>query len=1277
MGEGDSTVSVFDSAPRAVEAVLAAHRALAAEEWPAGLRIAVRWGIHTGEAGRRNADYFGPTLLLGARLRAQADGGQVFLSSVTSELVGTQLPDGCSLVDLGPHRLKGVGALERIFALKAPGVDTPPPVTESPYRGLLAFEASDHRFFFGREAVVADLSRRLVPGRLLAVVGASGSGKSSVLRAGLIAAARAGEVAGIDDAVLITPGAEPELAVPDAARRLLVVDQFEELFTLCADGARRERFIDALLELGCPVAIGMRADLYGRLSGHAELARAVAGNQVLLGTMAATGLERVVKEPARLAGLKLEPGLVELVLRDVAAEPGALPLLSHALRATWERRDGRTLTVDGYRASGGVASAIARTADAVIDGLPADQRPLARSMFLRMTELGDGSEGSRRRVAVGELVPAGGSPDAVRALLERLADARLVTLDDRTAEVAHEALIRAWPRLRRWLEEDRAGIRAHRQLGDAARLWDAGGRETSDLYRGARLAGAVELAQSGRAELNAIERAFLDAGVAEDDRERRAQQRANRRLRGLLVGAAVLLVLAIAAGVLSLSQRDKAQQAEAAAERQALASDAQRVGALARSGRSLEQSMLFAVAGVELDDRLDTRGDLLAVLQRNPAAIRTLHLPSTGMTALATSPGGALLASGDETGTVQFVDLETWTPAGAPVRLSGPVGVQAMQFAPDGRTLAVGTQKGERYEVGVVDVATRRARPVWSRDGLIADAFLPTITLAYAPGGHRLAVAVTRMSATSGPVGQRLLLLEARSGRLLWERRIRMRPFQAETYVRFAPDGRLITSTAGGETIVWDARRGRSVRRFPIGGPPALAPDGNTLAIARSRMDQATPSSAVAMLDLRSGRRSTLAEKLPDEFLEHVVFTPDGSRILGSSSEGTHVWDVASGAITENFGGNVGGTRLGVALGRRGSVITGAGVGALAAWDLDGGQRLGRRFEWGTDDSGCPGIPCTVIAPNEPLMATTQPGGAVALVDLRSGRLVHTLPARNGPLAIGIAFTSDGRRLVTGGIAGTVTIWDVATRAVVRRLRFAAPVYATAISPDGRLLAVIRHAAGERDARVEVRALVSGATLYTRTVRGGAGDLRFSEDGRALFASGCCRGGSTVAAWNARTGARRFERTQDDHLTAFALLPGSHALLVGDEDGAVALWDARTGRQVGAGTRVAGGGVAQIAVSPDGRLFAIGAFDGSATLWDLRSRKRIGDEFAVEPGLVPAVAFEPSGGLLITELGSAIAWPLDRPTLQRFACRIAGRDLTREEWADLLPARPYRHVCPA
>src|SRR6202042_366941 len=226
------TVSVFDSAPAAVAGALAATRALAAEPWPGDLRIRARFSLHTGEADRRGTGYVGPTINLAARLRGEAVGGQILLSSVTADLVARHLPAGCSLVDLGPHRLEGVAAPEHVHALNGPGVSAPMAPTECPYRGLLAFEAEDRDFFFGREEVVSELIGRVAPARLLAVVGASGSGKASVLRAGIIAAALAGEIRGIRTARLLTPGAQPDLHIADDPAELIVVDQFEELFTL-------------------------------------------------------------------------------------------------------------------------------------------------------------------------------------------------------------------------------------------------------------------------------------------------------------------------------------------------------------------------------------------------------------------------------------------------------------------------------------------------------------------------------------------------------------------------------------------------------------------------------------------------------------------------------------------------------------------------------------------------------------------------------------------------------------------------------------------------------------------------------------------------------------------------------------------------------------------------------------------------------------------------------------------------------------------------------------
>ena len=466
-----------------------------------GLRLAVRFGLHTGEAERRGADYFGPTLNLAARLRGQADGGQIFVSAATAALVARHLPAGCELVDLGPHRLRGLRAPERIHALKGPGISAPLPAGESPYRGLLAFEPDDRRFFFGREEVVEEILARLAPGRLLAVIGASGSGKSSVLRAGVVGAALAGEVEGLERARILTPGAEPRLEVADDPRELVVVDQFEELYTLCEDPGAPRR-------LHRPTA---RAVLSGRdrrarrpvreVERPRGVARAVADNQVLLGAMGDESSSARSPSPHGWPGLRLEPGLVELILRDVAREPGALPLLSHALRVTWEQRDGRTLTVEGYRASGGVASAIAQTADSVVEAVPPDRQGLMRNLFLRLTELGEGIEDTRRRVAVEELVPEGAAPEEVQALLDRLAEARLVTLGEGTAEVAHEVLIREWPTLRAGWRRTAPGsaCTASSATRPACGRRGPGGRRSVSRHE-ARRGGGMGAVAPGRAE---------------------------------------------------------------------------------------------------------------------------------------------------------------------------------------------------------------------------------------------------------------------------------------------------------------------------------------------------------------------------------------------------------------------------------------------------------------------------------------------------------------------------------------------------------------------------------------------------------------------------------------------------------------------------------------------------------------------------------------------------------------------------------------------------------
>ncbi len=318
VGEGDATVSVFPAALDAVAAAIALQQRLpVATDGTDGEPMAprVRVALHSGEAEQRGGDYFGATLKIAAQLRGLADGGQIVMSGTTASLVAAGLRADTTLVELGPHRLLGQHTTVQVYALSAPGVDAPPAATVCPYPGLPAFEREDADRFFGRERVVDDLVQRLRSQAFVALVGASGSGKSSVLRAGLSAA--------WGGATVMTPGAEPEPA-PNGSD-LLVVDQLEEVFTLCDDADRRSAFLDSLVERTGPVAAGLRADFYGRGAEHAAFARALAANQILLSPMTDDELRQAITGPAAVARLRIDPALVDVLVGEVGGNRGRCP----------------------------------------------------------------------------------------------------------------------------------------------------------------------------------------------------------------------------------------------------------------------------------------------------------------------------------------------------------------------------------------------------------------------------------------------------------------------------------------------------------------------------------------------------------------------------------------------------------------------------------------------------------------------------------------------------------------------------------------------------------------------------------------------------------------------------------------------------------------------------------------------------------------------------------------------------------------------------------------
>jgi WD40 repeat protein len=826
-------------------------------------------------------------------------------------------------------------------------------------------------------------------------------------------------------------------------------------------------------------------------------------------------------------------------------------------------------------------------------------------------------------------------------------------------------------RLVKALDTDLDWEREHSRLTIRALEWDRSGRDRSFLLRGADLRSAEAWLAAGANKdpgPTALETEYIVA----------ARRAAARRQRGLVIGSLVIAAVSIGLLIFALISRSAAVNARNAARAQALTSDSERVGAQALVEKSLDRALLLGVLGVKLQNRVQTRSDLLAVLQKNFAAIRELRPTRNEVTAVSVSPGDHLLAVGDDAGMVHFEDIQRWSPSGAPVRLPGRIARGAMAFSPGGQTLFTIATQPARTNLYAIDVARRTTRRLGSWPGLVPAPPPPSASLALAPGGKSLAVSLARASPAGllTPVGESLLLVDPSTGRTIWRRPYPLRKGQWEAHLAFLPNGQLLTSAEQGDTLVWSPRTGRILRRYPVGGRFAINADGSRVALALNSPTPAIPSSSISILNLRSGATHPLAQQVPDAWLDTLSFTPDGGRVVGADFQGdVFVWNVVTGAIAEKYSSQPG-ARLESAMDHRGNTIfAGADDGSVVAYDVSGGRRLGRLFQWNTPDQACPTAPCLVVNPQSTLIATDQGDGTIALIDLRTLRLNATLPARNGPLANALAFFPDGHRLLTGGVAGNLSVWDVAGHSLLRTIRIGQPVWWDAVSPDGRLLAVQSQAPASSASQVQLRPVSGGRPLWTHRLPNGTGGLYFSPDGRFVAALGCCSPGSTVAEWDALTGAKVFQRSLADHATAIGFSPDSRTLGLGAASGQLRFWNTHSGRPSASPLQAATGNIATVSFSPDGSLVAAGAYDRTSTLWDVRSHRQIGDTFPEQVGAAPATLFEPNGRLLIYYDADAAQWPTDVGTWERFACQVAGRDLTRAEWRELLPNRPYRHVC--
>ncbi len=1153
-----------------------------------------------------------------------------------------------------------------------------------PFKGLASFEAADAPFFFGRERLVGELAARTVGVGLLAVVGASGSGKSSVLAAGLIPSLGAGLLPGSErwSSAALRPGEHPlrelEAALEGAgqnARRILVIDQFEELFTVCSDEAERGPFVGRLVELAedperAAVVIGLRGDFYGHCAVYPEFARLLAANQVLVGPMTPDELKRAIELPARRAGVRVEAALVDTLVAEAGEEPGALPLLSTALVELWfDQNDGR-LRLESHERLGGMRGAVARLAENAHENLDDAQREAAQRLFLRLVTVGEEGVATRRRVPRSELDLAQNT--VLASVVERLTEDRLLTAHETSVEIAHEALLREWPRLGAWLAEDTQGRELREHLTQSAKRWEESGREPAELYRGPRLAATLDWAATRSAELNDLERTFLDESRRQSELEAERQRRQNRRLRLALVGAGVLLAAAVVAGVLALVQRSQARRAATAAVAQSL-------GAQGVSEPRIDLAMLLARASVALDPSLRTRSDLLTTLLRVPTALRTYHWNANRNSLVAVSPDGGTLAIDDNDGHTIVENAGTG-------KTIGKVHADTIGFGPDGALLTApgGALEGRPNTIEVRDTSSPRLQVrrtmAFPASFQGQDASVSDVALA----NGLLAVELTQSHDTpAGPVVDRAVAAQYDYATGRTTRAVIALPKDVGGISYLGGDRRLIYVN-GNTTTVVDARTGRRIRGYPIGGYPfAVSRDGRTAALASG--------AAVRFLDLRTGR-ITLGVGAQSGGADTMGFTPDGKTLVTSGEDGeTLLWDVATHSVRGTFAGHAGPIHAQAISSDGSTLYTGSFDTNVLGWDLTSRRGFPPSFQ-AIDTDPALQVWSLAVSPDSKTIAVGSTTGRVALWNAKTLRREQTFAAVPGFVSA-VAFGDHGRDLLVSGDAGAsrpttawLRVWRLGPHPrLLRSISVHGDVTWAAWSPDGRTFAATAAAAdtmaGATHGFVREWNATTGRAIGTSLVKGGYPlDVAFAPHGTTVAVTGAHFGAEVVDPANG-TVESRMRMSGGTYTFGAAFSPDGTKLATTDWNGTLDLWNPKTGARLAAIPDPDQGVGQSVAWSPDGNTIALTDESNTLRLFDVATRREIGSPFqfgaAGSPNDNPYAAFAPDGTRVVVSDDTGRTWvvPVMLRAWEAAACRIANRNLTPAEWKEFLPGRSYRVYC--
>ena len=1001
--QGDAFFVAFSRATQAVSAAAEAQRKLTEYAWPEGVSVRVRMGIHTGEPWSGETGYVGMDVHRAARIAHVGNGGQVLLSETTATLVRDELPQGVSLLDLGRHLLKDIHRPERIHQLVIIGLPSefpaltslemlppesarpPRKVAACPYRGLSAFQEADAQFYFGRETFVDALERAISTKKLVAViVGSSGSGKSSALFAGLLPRLRN---AGKYQFAIIRPGSQPfyplagalvpllepkldeidclahtrnlaerftkgEISLVQVAERilqktadtrqiLLVVDQFEELYTLCSDNQLQNAFINELLatveasknsKTGLAVILlTLRADFMGQALTHRPFADALQEAPILMGPMNRQELHMAIEKPAEMQGAAFEPGLVERILDDVGQKPGNLPLLEFTLTQLWERQTDGWLTHADYEAMGCVEGALAAYADQVFADLDENEQERARLALVQLVQPGDGTEDTRRIATREEL------GDDSWSLIQRLADRRLVVTGRdaqgrETVEVVHEALIQRWGRFQEWMDSDRAFRLWQERLRGSLRQWQESGQDEGALLAGAPLNMAQSWLADRESELTATETGYIQASQALQAKQQKDRQ---RRRQWTVIGLAAGLVIALILGAFAFFQRQEAvtqrqeadlQRQEAVQQRQEAVQQRQEAVQQRQAAQMQAGILLASQAESEIVSGNTDRAVLLALaaLENYPYTPQAEHAlgqavtynralalyqgHTAAVTGAAWSSDGRRIATSSFDNSVHIWEADTGKlirQIDLPKGITGNIYDMALtvQWSPDDRYIL--TISGDRFFLGSQDFDLF----LWEVESGQQAAYFE-VQNTTPPSTGELSTAGSAHFTTGGGAAfakdGRLATLGGDNNALVWEPLLAGQPLvlrghtQGVNSVVWSPDfTRLATASEDGTARVWDARSGQELLQL-IGHSGAVnqvawSPDGSLLATAG---DDGT----VWLWDGMNGENRTKIQVTPsssgtasERIVYSLAWSPDGGNIASASGDGNiRLWEVSS-----------------------------------------------------------------------------------------------------------------------------------------------------------------------------------------------------------------------------------------------------------------------------------------------------------------------------------------------------------------------------------------------